>query len=218
MGAIGTITPDIVGQVKKLFESRCVEMLEWACRELKANKKIDADWGEENITANIYVLVHESQKSIDYDIHPECEHPFFNQAILDNKKKAKSAPRIDLVFQYNWSGQRFSFNVEAKNLIENDVLKTGRKRKTKSSSVLKRYIETGIDHYLAGYYPQGCILGYVLNGTIVGVVNKLNAMLIQVGRGAEVLDNTFGASPWMSFQSQHTGKGMQITHYLFDFN
>ena len=218
MGSVGTAAPAVIGQVKASFISKCVEMLEWACRELKANKKIDADWGEENITANIFVLIYESQKSIDYDIHPECEHPFYNQAILDNKKKAKTAPRIDLVFQHNWNGQRFCFFVEAKNLIENDVLKTGRKIKTKSSSVLKRYIETGIGHYLAGYYPQGCILGYVLNGTIVGVVNMLNTKLTQDGRGTEVLGNAWGSPPWMSFISQHTVTGIYITHYLFDFN
>ncbi len=218
MGTIGTIAPDIVNKFKLNFDDKCVELLEWACLELKTKKAINADWGEENITANLYMLIRESQKSIENDIFLECEHPFFDQEILDNKKKAKGAPCIDLVFQHNWHGQRFSFYFEAKNLIENNVKKTNCKTETKASRVLKRYIETGIDHYLTSYYPFGCLLGYVLNGTISGVVKKLNAKLTRDRRSGEILTDPSGSTPWMSFQSQHLTQGKLIKHYFFDFN
>lgn len=220
MGAIGNADPAIAAKVRAVFEQRCLALLEWACIKLKREKCIDADWGEENITANLYVLIHNSQQSVDYDIHPECEHPFFSPAILDNKKKAKSASKIDLVFQHNWSGQRFMFYVEAKNLIENDVLKSGRKNKTRAATVIGRYIETGIDHYLNKHYPLGCLLGYVLNGTVVGVVNAINARLIKEMRSGEVLSVLSGRLPWMTSQSQHldqTNMPVQIDHYFFDF-
>lgn len=217
MGAVGMIDSSIINQLKNSFESKCIDLLEWACCQLKASKTINADWGEENITANIFKLIYECPQSIQDNIYPECEHPLFDQNILENKKKAKKAPRIDLVFQYNWSGRRFSFYVEAKNLIENNVKKTGRKTITKSSVVLKRYINTGIDHYLLGYYPQGCILGYILNGTIVGVVNVLNLELIHCGRSSEVLCYSSGVAPWVSYQSQHNVQGLNIFHYFFDF-
>ena len=193
-------------------------MIEWACRTLKSQKTIDADWEEENITANIFVLIHGSQKSIDYDIHPECEYPFYNQDILDNKKKAKSAPRIDLVFQYNWQRQRFSFYVEAKNLIETDVLKTGRKRKTRASSVLNRYIDTGIDHYVKGYYPLGCILGYVLVGSTSGIIEGINTILVKDGRSDELLHYFSGEEPWIKCESHPPSLSTPIVHYLFNFD
>ena len=215
MSAVGTLDASVAIEVKALFEQRCVALLQWATHTLKSSKSITVDWGEENITANIFVLIHNSQQAIDYDIHPECEHPFFSQDILDNKMDAKAAKRIDLVFQHNWSGRRFSFYVEAKNLIESDVLKSGRKRKTKASTLLNRYISTGIDHYKSAYYPHGCMLGYVLNGTIAGVVTALNAILKNNGRSDEALCNPTGTLPWMCYQSNHDN--LQINHYMFDF-
>lgn len=218
MGTIGAVDPSVAAEVKTIFEQRCVDLLEWACLTLKSGKGVNVDWGEENITANIYVLIHDSQQSIDYDIHIECEHSFFDQDILDNKKKAKSASRIDMVFQHNWSGQRYSFYVEAKNLIETDAQKTGRKTKLRASSILDRYIETGIDHYLNKYYPLGCMLGYVLNGTIAGIVQALNTILIGKSRASEILSTPMGTSPWMLSKSTHAVQNMEIKHYLFYFN
>ena len=217
MGAIGNVDAVIVNHLKALFEERCVEMLEWACQTLKAKKNVNEEWGEENITANIYELIHDSQKSIEYDIHPDCEHHIYDQDILDNKKKAKTAHRIDLVFQHNWNKRRFSFYVEAKNLIEYDYQKPGLKTKKRAIGVLKRYIETGIDHYLAQYYPLGCMLGYVLNGTITGVVYKLNLLLKSNGRLAEMLDKPLGASPWVCYESKHDNQSIQLLHYIFEF-
>ena len=218
MAAIGNVDPALVAQVRAGFEKTCIELLEWACYTLKSNKKVDTYWGEENISANIYTYIKDSRKSIDEDIHVESEHSFYNQDILDNKKKARKAQRIDMVFQHNWSGQRFEFYVEAKNLVENDFVKAGRKRAVKASSVLERYIETGIDHFLDGYYPKGCLLGYVLNGTINGVVNALNSILVKAGRNSELLSMSSGTTPWMTFSSSHAKKSMHIKHLLFDFN
>ena len=218
MAAIGSIDPVLVAQVRAAFEQTCIELLEWACQTLKSNKRVDTDWGEENISANIYTYIKDSQKSIDADIHIDSEHPFYNQDILDNKKKARKASRIDMVFQHNWSGQRFVFNVEAKNLVEHDYTKTGRKLAVKANKVLERYIETGIDHFLTGYYPHGCLLGYVLNGTIKGVVNILNSILVKSGRNSESLSFSSGTIPWMVFSSSHVKQNMKLEHYLFDFN
>lgn len=217
MEAFGTIDASVVCRIKPLFEQRCVALLRWAAITLKSTKAITVDWDEENITANIYELIRNSQDAHDHNIIPEYDYPVFNQDILNNKKSAKTTPRIDLVFQHNWNGQHHSFYVEAKNLIENDVLKTGRKRKTKASALLNRYIKTGIDHYVNAYYPQGCMLGYVLNGTITGVISSLNKILTDKGRPTEALVNSSGSLPWICYQSNHA-KGLQITHYLFDFN
>ena len=218
MAAIGSIDPVLVAQVRVAFEQTCIDLLEWACQTLRSNKKVDTDWGEENISANIYTYIKDSQKAIDADVHVESEHPFYDQEILDNKKNAKKASRIDMVFQHNWSGKRFVFYVEAKNLVEHDYNKTGRKRAVIANTIQKRYIETGIGHFLKGYYPKGCLLGYVLNGTINGVVNALNSILVKAGRNSESLSFSSGTIPWMVFSSSHVKQNMKLEHYLFDFN
>lgn len=217
MAAVGNVDPALVAQVRAAFEKKCLALLQWACHTLKSNKKVDTDWGEENISANIYTYIKDCQQSIDEDIHVESEHSFYSQDILDNKKKARKASRIDLVFQHNWSGKRFVFYVEAKNLVERDYTKTGRKQAVKAITVQKRYIETGINHFLSGYYPKGCLLGYVLNGTISGIVSSLNALLVNSGRNSEQLQLSSGTIPWQIFFSNHVSQNMQIDHCLFDF-
>lgn len=217
MGALGRADAGLITDVKDDFEKKCIILLERACKTLKTKKHVDTEWGEENITANIFTYIHKSQLSIDYDIFIECEHPFFSQAVLDNKKRAKGSPRIDLVFQHNWEGHRKSFYVEAKNLIEHDFTKKGNKYATKAIGVQDRYIKTGIDHYLESHYPKGCILGYVLNGTIANVVVGINERLKKNKRDDEVLNYNAGSYPWICYKSDHAAKSMSIAHYLFDF-
>lgn len=215
---IGSLSGGIVTSVKQNFEHKCVCLLDWACRRLKTEKIVDGDWGEENISANIYTYIKCSQQAIDDNIFVESEHPFFSQDILDNKKKANSAPCIDIVFQHNWGGHAYYYHVEAKNLIHSDYIKTGRKRKTKASKVQRRYIETGIDHFVSSYYPKGCLLGYVLNGTISDITNGINALLSRDGRDSERLQYVSGVEPWVNYQSNHTGMAAPIEHFLFNFN
>lgn len=209
---------EVADPIKVCFEKNCVSLLKLACRSLKSQKIIDGDWDEENISANIYTYIKKSQQAIDTDIFVESEHPFYSQDILDNKKKAKSAPCIDMVFQHNWGGRAYYYHVEAKKLIDSDYIKSGRKKASKASKVQRRYIETGIDHYVSAYYPQGCLLGYVLNGTIDAVVNGINKLLSKDGRNSEVLQYASGVEPWMNFQSNHSGLSVPIEHFLFNFN
>lgn len=215
--AFGRLNQDIVIQARVAFEQKCVALLELACRVLKAKKSVNWDWGEENISANIYTYIHNSQMAIEGDIFVESEHNFYQQNVLDNKAKAKSSPRIDLVLQHNWSGQKMIYYVEAKNLIDHDCHKSGRKRKTKADAVKCRYIETGIDHFKNGYYPNGCLLGYVLNGTIAGVVAGINTLLENKGRSGEILQYASGYEPWMVYKSNHASAVGTINHYLFNF-
>ena len=54
MGALGKPDSSLVAEVKVDFEKKCVALLEWACMTLKSEKLVDVEWGEENITANIF--------------------------------------------------------------------------------------------------------------------------------------------------------------------
>lgn len=215
---IGSLDIGIVAPIKNRFEQQCICLLEWACKKLKSEKIVDGDWGEENISANIYAYINQSQDAIAADIFVESEHSFYSLDILNNKKMAKSASRIDLVFQHNWEGKRICYYVEAKNVIEYNYTKAKNKRQTKSSKVLKRYVETGMDHYLSAYYPMGCLLGYVLNGTIEGVIDGINSILVNDGRNSEVLQYISGVEPWKNYQSYHSGLPSPISHFFFNFN
>ena len=215
---IGSLNVGLVTEIKQSFEQQCISLLKWACERLKAEKNVDGDWGEENISANIYTYIKDSEVAINADIFVESEHSFYSQDILDNKKISKSAPRIDLVFQNNWSRKRSYYYVEAKNVVVCDYTKTGRSRPTKASKVQKRYIETGMDHFLSAYYPKGCLLGYVLNGKINEVVNGINTMLIKDGKTGETLQFDSGVEPWLCYKSHHSVISDSISHFFFNFN
>lgn len=217
MAPVGKVNSHIIERVKSSFRHDCIELLEWACRKLKSEKKIDVDWAEENITANIYTYIHNSKKAIKKSIFIECEHSLFTEDILNNRKKAKAANRLDMVLQHDWKGRRFAFNVEAKNLIEHNAAKKNRSSEVKANSVLRRYIKTGIDHFLKAHYPQGCLLGYVLNGTTAGVAGKLNILMSKDKRGTEQLEYVSRKGLWTCYISTHETDTIQLQHFLFDF-
>lgn len=217
MGVIGSIKKSIAVKVKYNFQQNCVELLKWACITLKSNKTIDENWGEENISANLYHYISNSQRAINLDIFVESEHSFYTDDILNNRKNSKSGSRIDLVFQNNWKGHKFIFNVEAKNLVTHDFKKQGNKSITKADSVQQRYINTGIDHFLSGHYPQGCLLGYVLNGTTTEAVEGINGLLQVSGRDTEYLQYVSGEGAWMCFKSEHSSLTADLEHFFFNF-
>ena len=104
MGVIGSIKKSIVIKVKYNFERNCVDLLKWACTTLKSSKTIDINWGEENISANLYQYISNSPQATKCNIFVESEHSFYTDDILNNRKNSKSGSRIDLVFQNNWKG------------------------------------------------------------------------------------------------------------------
>jgi len=217
MAVFGRINGVWSSWAKRTFETRCVALLREACGALKAKNVVNVDWGEENITANIYVYIVNSQQAINHDIFIENEHSFYSEDVLNNRKKARTAPRIDLVLQNNWRGQKLMFYVEAKNLVENDFYRTGRRTKCRANTIQQRYIDTGVDHYLGEYYPMGCMLAYVLNGTAVRTVDGINSLLSATGRNTEVLSLDSGASPWFCFKSTHVMQQKEIVHYMMEF-
>ena len=218
MAVLGRINGVWSSWAKRTFETRCVALLRDASGALKAKNIVDVDWGEENITANIYMFIVNNPQAIKHDIFIEAEHSFYDKEVLKNRKKARTAPRIDLVFQNNWRGQKLMFYVEAKNLVEMDYRRNTKRRTIcRAQVVQQRYIDTGIDHYLEGYYPMGCMLAYVLNGTAVGAVDGINSLLSETGRNTEVLSMDSGASPWSCFKSTHVMQQKEIVHYMMEF-
>lgn len=68
--------------------------------------------------------------------------------------------------------------MEAKNLYEHNFRKSDNSSMTNALSVQKRYIETGINHIVSGYYPpETMMVGYVLEGGIAPIVSAINSIL-----------------------------------------
>ena len=76
------------------------------------------------------------------------------------------------------SDNHFEYFVEFKNLSENNWIKDSGV-KVRSTTLIKRYVTTGIKHFHSGYYPSiGCLCGYITEGKPEDIVDKLNSVLV----------------------------------------
>ena len=165
MNMAGILNNDIISDFENSFRTNCLILIGEAYKWLKDTKNITVDWNEETISANIFTHIDENEKAIAWNINVSDECRLYHKAILNNKESAKSASRIDLKLSTNWidATKRVCYFVEAKNLIENNCTKQGRKSKLSAKKIQERYISTGIDHFISGEYPfNGCMLGYII--------------------------------------------------------
>lgn len=139
MNMAGFLNNDIICDFENSFRTNCLILIGEAYKWLKDTKNITVDWNEETISANILTHIDENEKAIAWNINVSDECRQYHQAILNNKKSAKSASRIDLKLSTNWidATKRVCYFVEAKNLIENNCAKQGRKSKLSAKKYKK---------------------------------------------------------------------------------
>lgn len=219
MNMAGHLNNDIISDFENSFRTNCLTLIGEAYKWLKETKSITVDWNEETISANIFTHIDESTKAIMWNINVSDECRLYHQAILNNKKSAKSASRIDLKLSTNWieAKKRVSYFVEAKNLIENNCVKQGRKTKLNANKIQERYISTGIDLLISGEYPSnGCMLGYILEGTTDNVVKNLNTILSNMTRNEEELTKIELEIPHIeeTYTSIHVNDYILYHHFL----
>lgn len=222
MSMVGLLKNDIISDFENSFRTNCLILIGEAYKWLKETKSITVDWSEETISANIFTHIDESEKAIAWNINVSDECRLYHQAILNNKKSAKSASRIDLKLSTNWieATKRVSYFVEAKNLIENNCTKQGRKTKLNANKIQERYIATGVDQLVSGEYPSnGCMLGYILEGTTIGIVQSVNEILLKATRDKETLKKIELNIPHLdeAYISAHLNDYV-LHHYFLQFS
>lgn len=169
-----------------------------------------------------FTHIYENEKAIAWNINVSDECRLYHQAILNNKIRARSAFRIDLKLSTNWikATKRVCYFVEAKNLIENNCTKQGRKSKLSAKKIQERYISTGIDHFILGDYPaNGCMLGYIIEGTTTRIVENINEILFQKTRSNETLKKKELDIPYLeeAYISVHLNDYV-LHHYFLQFS
>ena len=217
----GELNNSIIGDFENSFRTNCLTLIGAAYKWLKETQNITVDWDEENISANILKHIQDSRDTITRNIYISDECRIYNQAILNNKKKAKSALRIDLKLSTNWAAaaKRIDLFVEAKNLIENNCSKQGRIT-LNAKKLQKRYISTGIDPFVSSRYPSDryIILGYILEGATKNIVKHLNKFLINNKRYGETLKKKTSNIPYLDdiYVSTHPNNHI-LNHYFLKF-
>ena len=205
----GNFNPIYVNSTLQILEKRCLTLLREGYNATKLNVNISIDWEENDISKELILHLDMNEKKRQWNITIVPEYPIYK----NDNVSAKKASRIDFRFS-NWTdNQEYAYFAEAKNLIEIDSIKAGRKTKISATSLHKRYIETGIDNYVLGKYPSyGCLLGYILQGTTANIIISINELLSNDRRQSEQLnfDNSNDC-----YISKHNG--LLVKHLMFDF-
>jgi len=215
----GTLLPAIVDQFKVAYQRNCHGLLVEGYRKLVASGIVDLSWEEEKVTMELAKCMKFANLERNLRIHIVAEPRLYNE-ILGTENVPKQAPKIDLQL-LNWSSPiELTYNIEAKNLAENDWVKST-SAKVSSSFLTARYIDTGIENFINDRYVHGCLAGYVLNGEPQKVVDNLNGLLAKRKRNLEKLEQTATIEGYsFCYQSLHqksSGISFLLPHVILKF-
>lgn len=156
------------------FEKTCMQVLVEAYRAIIELNQYNLDWDEEQFSQELVRFMKKSKLRIEYKLTIGVERKLSNEDKLPiNDNNPKKLPRIDINIA-SWNFQKDSeweYFFEAKNLYENDY------RKKIASAYINRYIDTGIENFRIKRYYNGSLIGYILEGDMTRIIDKLNIQL-----------------------------------------
>lgn len=207
------------------FISICHELLIHGYCTIKTNKSCDRDWNEENISAHFISNMENLPLAINKKIDILREVPVDTDAIVNHGLNAKTASRIDIYFvMTTWSNpkQKHGYAVEAKNISERNWKKHSKSRVDAYTQKTK-YITEGVDEFLQGNYPQGCMIAYVVQGNIANIVSDINQRILKHTDYPSKIDVLGKVTPILGFNEIYDCKCITVSipngvlkHFFFD--
>jgi hypothetical protein len=188
---------------RKAFEQKCFCLIIDAYQTSIAEKTIQLNWNENDISQELYEKLDVNPKRLQFKITAIRE--FHLPKNVEKKKGfADKLPRVDLRMSNITSKLEYKYFFEAKRLKEND------------SKLKRSYISEGMDRFTSKKYPLGCMLGYLLQGNINGVVDGINSLLVKDKRNTEILTSKKNNLHKDYLESKHLEIGI-LKHLIFDF-
>jgi hypothetical protein len=201
------------------FEDNCVQLLLESHKELLKTGSNFKESDENAITVQLIGCMKKNPISADYKIDITREQYIDTDDVYSGMKDPDKSPRIDIRLM-NWSGsEKVEYFFESKNLYENNFTKKGNKTPVDARFYQKRYINTGIQNFIDGKYPRGCLIGYILEGNPDGVVEKINILLKTDKRNGECLSKkiVYGTLQYC-FVSIHNVENLDdLNHFFLNF-
>ena len=213
----GGLRPDIIRMFKAQFENNCVSLLFESYTSLFASGRNFLEDSENDITAQLVGFMKKNPKRFDLQISVDREHYLDSEEVYEGIADADASPRIDIIYSTWHSNNEHTYHIEAKLLAENNWKKASVKTPVHAESLQKRYIATGINNFCSKKYSNGCLIGYILEGKIPKIVEKLNALLKADTREKEKLFATSTAGHTDSYLSQHDVVPLTLKHFFFYF-
>ena len=202
-------------EIFKSVQIECLNHISKAYNSLRLSNYI-AKVDEVQITADLFseATAIPAYSDFRYTISPE--RPDYIKEIRERKKSPKKARKYDIFFE-NWDCKnRISFGMEAKLLIEQNY------QSKKPAKLIKEYIsDVGMGKYIKGIYEEpGCMLGYILQGDIHNIVEKINSKIVQVYDNQQCLTKVKNKNLNHTdvYISLHINKlDYDFYHLMFDF-
>lgn len=164
------------------FLELCEKLTIKAYKELLRNKSYKPEWEEDTFSANLKVIIEDICFTEDIPISVSYQDPQLSAEILEGNKTPKTAKRMDLVFSIFPNPNRLKYGLEAKILTSVNISRRNAK------FLCSEYIVSGMDRFIQGDYAiRGCLLGYVIAGSIEDVLKLINDTLCGNGRDEEIL-------------------------------
>ncbi|HEY5371875.1 MAG TPA: hypothetical protein VIJ75_23065 [Hanamia sp.] len=201
---------------QEVIESFQIEVFNLVCEAykiIKTSDKISEKPDETQISTSLFVAL---RMLCTNNSWVNCEHHEFTNDIIAGRKKPISTKRFDIYFG-NWSTPiRIEYGVEAKLLIENDF--AGKK----SKFLIEEYVGIkGMNKYISGIYKErGCMLGYIVEGNIGEIVEKINTQVENVFEANQKLlkENSSNFKHKEIYKSIHQQKlKYPMFHLMLDF-
>lgn len=170
--------PTYINAARQNFVMLCLDALQQGYERMVSDAQYDVCWKEDKLTAHLVAKMEKTgflnKKQIDIHHQP----PIYDNGVIYGDDDPANAPVIDFKFVKWNKSLKFCYYAEAKNLSEKDWIKTdGSKAAVDASFYRGRYIDTGIQNFLSDRYPDGCLVGYIVQGDQNAVINGLNKLI-----------------------------------------
>ena len=204
---------------KNSFEGICHQLLVQGYRVIRTSGSCDKNWGEENISAHFADRMQKLPLAIKEQINVQYEVRIYTQGIINKGITAKSASRIDIYFYKTpWANPDYGngYCIEAKNVSQTNRPNNASKQKTE-------YITKGINEFVQGNYPKGCMIAYVVQGKTAIIINDINDRIQKKTTCPSIVGVINKTKPILGFTEVYNSKCVTpsapkgvLKHFFFD--
>lgn len=191
-------------EFKKSFEDHCIRLVIDAYQEAVRKKSIPVSWEEDDITEQLVENIVNNHKRFRWRVTVNTQNTIIDKNAPKVKGYAAKSSVVDLRFANITTIKEVEYFMEAKNLKEND------------SHLKRRYIDTGIDSFITGKYPNFFLAGYLLEGDLLNTVDGINKLMMKDKREKEMLKRCDCKYHDQYYESVHSETGI-LKHFILDF-
>ncbi len=172
----GRINDAFIQSTKFNFVMLCLEALQRGYDRMVSDRQYDVNWKEDKLTAHLVDKIGQTGFLRSNQISVNHQPPIYSEGVIYGEDDPLESPKVDFKFTKWYRKNEIDFYAEAKNLSHDDWEKTDGS-KVSASKYRGRYIDTGIENLVSGRYPEGCLVGYIVQGNETQVISAINRLI-----------------------------------------